>query len=82
MESLWLRGFSGWLGGRVGARLAVAAEHEVAEVGEDAGFEGRKEALGDGDGDLGEDAADFARRHQGAGGVMSSRVRSEGRRRR
>jgi hypothetical protein len=47
--------------------LAVAAEHEVAEMGEEAGFGGRKEALGDGDGEFGEDAADFAGGHQGAG---------------
>jgi hypothetical protein len=46
--------------------LAVAAEHEVAEVGEEAGFGGRKEALGDGDREFGEDTADFAGGHQGA----------------
>ena len=34
-------------------RLAVAAEHEVAEVGEEAGFGGREEALGYGDGEFG-----------------------------
>jgi hypothetical protein len=46
--------------------LAVATEHEVAEVGEEAGFGGREEALGDGDGEFGEDTADFIGGDQGA----------------
>jgi hypothetical protein len=46
--------------------LAVAGEHEVAEVGEEAGFGGREEALGYGDGEFCEDAADFTRGNQGA----------------
>jgi len=66
VEVLELRGFSYWPGGGVGARLAVAAEHEVAEVGEKVGFGGREEALGYGDGEFCEDAADFTRRNQGA----------------
>jgi hypothetical protein len=47
-------------------RLAVAAEHEVAEVGEEAGFGGREEALGYGDGEFGEDATDFVGGDHGA----------------
>jgi hypothetical protein len=43
------------------ARLAVAAEHQVAEMRQLAGFGGREEAIGDGDGELGEDAVDFVR---------------------
>ena len=47
-------------------RLAVAAEHEVAEMREEAGFGRREEAIGDGDGEFGEDATDFAGGDQGA----------------
>jgi len=46
--------------------LAVAAEHEVAEMREEAGFGRREEAIGDGDGEFGEDATDFAGGDQGA----------------
>ena len=34
---------------------------------EEAGFGGRKEAIGDGEGEFGEGAADFVRRDQGPG---------------
>jgi hypothetical protein len=44
----------------------VAAEHQVAEMCQEAGFGGREEALGDGDGEFGEDTTDFARGNQGA----------------
>jgi hypothetical protein len=47
--------------------LAVAAEHQVAEMREDAGFGGREKAIGDSEGEFGEGAADFVRRDQGAG---------------
>jgi hypothetical protein len=47
--------------------LAVAAEHEVAEVGQEAGFGGREEAIRDGDREFGEDATDFVGRDHGAG---------------
>jgi hypothetical protein len=46
--------------------VAGAAEHEVAEMCEEAGFGGREEALRDGDGKFREDAADFARLNDGA----------------
>jgi hypothetical protein len=55
-------GFEKW----VRAGLAVAAEHEVAEVGEEAGFGGREEALGYGDRKFCEDTTDFARGDQSA----------------
>jgi hypothetical protein len=47
--------------------LAVAGEHQVAEMRQEAGFGGREEAIGYGDGELGEDAADFVR---GNGSVL------------
>jgi hypothetical protein len=46
--------------------LAVAAEHQVAESGQGAGFGGREEAVGHSDGEFGEDAADFVRGDHGA----------------
>jgi hypothetical protein len=55
-----------WFVEAVRARLAIAAEHEVAEMREEAGFGRREEAIGDGDGEFGEDAADFMRGDQGA----------------
>src|SRR5580700_9171078 len=56
------------VGVRMGVRasVAAAAEHEVAEVRQDAGFGGREEALGYGDGEFGEDTTDFARGNHGA----------------
>ncbi len=45
-----------WFVEAVRARLAIAAEHEVAEMREEAGFGRREEAIGDGDGEFGEDA--------------------------
>ena len=47
-------------------RLAVAAEHEVAEMREEAGFGRREEAIGDGDGEFGEDTTDFVGGDHGA----------------
>src|SRR5258708_39075608 len=55
-----------WFVEAVRGRLAIAAEHEVAEMREEAGFGRREEAIGDGDGEFGEDAADFMRGDQGA----------------
>jgi hypothetical protein len=55
-----------WFEAGVCAGLAVAAEHEIAEMSQEAGFGGREETLGDGNGKLGEDAADFVRGNQGA----------------
>jgi hypothetical protein len=39
----------------------LAAEHQVAEMRQLAGFGGSEEAIGYGDGKFGEDAADFVR---------------------
>jgi hypothetical protein len=50
----------------VRASVAAAAEHEVAEVRQEAGFGGREEALGYGDGEFGEDTADFVGGDHGA----------------
>jgi len=44
---------------RILASFAVAAEHQVAESNQAAGFGGREEALGYGDGEFGQDATDF-----------------------
>jgi len=55
-----------WFVEAVRARLAIAAEHEVAEMREEAGFGRREEAIGDGDGEFGEDATDFVGGDQGA----------------
>src|SRR5579859_791751 len=57
------------VGVRMGVRpgVAVAAEHQVAEMRQDAGFGGREEALGHGDGEFGEGTTEFARGNQGAG---------------
>ena len=44
---------------RIFASFAVAAEHQVAESDQAAGFGGREEALGYGDGEFGQDATDF-----------------------
>src|SRR5258708_39633156 len=55
-----------WFVEAVRGRLAIAAEHEVAEMREEAGFGRREEAIGDGDGEFGEDAAHFMRGDQGA----------------
>jgi len=55
-----------WFVEAVRARLAIAAEHEVAEMREEASFGRREEAIGYGDGEFCEDAADFTRGNQGA----------------
>jgi hypothetical protein len=56
------------VGVRMGVRasVAAAAEHEVAEVRQEAGFGWREEAIGYGDGEFGEDAADFVGGDHGA----------------
>jgi len=43
--------------------LAIAPEHQVAEVREEAGFGGGEEAVGYGGGQFGEDTADFTGGH-------------------
>jgi hypothetical protein len=67
------------VGVRMGIRpgVAVAAEHEVAEVRQEAGFGGREEAIGYGEGEFGEDATDFARGDHGAarGDELAGEVR-------
>ena len=50
----------------VRASLAVAAEHQVTESGEGTSFLRREEALGDGDGEFGEDSTDFVGGDHGA----------------
>jgi hypothetical protein len=52
----------------VRAGLAVAGKHQVAKTGQDAGLAGRDEAVGEGDGEFGEDAVDFCVGDGGAGG--------------
>jgi hypothetical protein len=47
------------------AGLAVASEHQVAEADQGAGFARSEEAFGDGDRELGEDAAELVRGNQG-----------------